>query len=52
MQTVILCGGRGMRPVEQIGDLDEAFERATSEAQKALGSGELYIRELGDNIQK
>jgi acetyl/propionyl-CoA carboxylase alpha subunit len=39
-------GGRGMRPVEQIADLDEAFERAASEAQKALGSGDLYIEEL------
>jgi acetyl/propionyl-CoA carboxylase alpha subunit len=39
-------GGRGMRPVERISDLGEAFERATSEAQQALGSGALYVEEL------
>jgi acetyl/propionyl-CoA carboxylase alpha subunit len=39
-------GGRGMRPVHDIGELDAAFERASSEAQKAFGSADLYIEEL------
>ncbi len=39
-------GGRGMRPVVEIDDLDEAFARAESEAEKAFGSGALYVEEL------
>ena len=39
-------GGRGMRPVAEVGDLAEAFARAGSEAQQAFGSGELYVEEL------
>jgi len=39
-------GGRGMRPVMAVDDLEEAFNRATSEAQQAFGSGEIYIEEL------
>ena len=39
-------GGRGMRPVLNRADLEEAFTRATSEAQQAFGSGDLYIEEL------
>lgn len=39
-------GGRGMRPVVAIDQLEEAFNRATSEAQLAFGSGDLYIEEL------
>ena len=39
-------GGRGMRPVADKSELDEAFERATSEASAAFGSGDLYVEEL------
>ena len=39
-------GGRGMRPVTTLQNLEEAFTRATSEAQQAFGSGDLYIEEL------
>jgi acetyl/propionyl-CoA carboxylase alpha subunit len=39
-------GGRGMRPVEKIEDLDQAFERCASEALQAFGSGDLYVEEL------
>jgi acetyl/propionyl-CoA carboxylase alpha subunit len=39
-------GGRGMRPVHDIGDLEAAYERASSEALQAFGSGDLYIEEL------
>ncbi len=46
LKAVAGGGGRGMRPVEDIADLSEAFDRATSEAQQAFGSGALYIEEL------
>ncbi|TNE36973.1 MAG: carbamoyl-phosphate synthase large subunit, partial [Alphaproteobacteria bacterium] len=39
-------GGRGMRIVEKIPDLEEAFARAGSEAKAAFGSSALYIEEL------
>jgi acetyl/propionyl-CoA carboxylase alpha subunit len=39
-------GGRGMRPVDQIADLAEAFARASSEAEQAFGSSALYVEEL------
>ncbi|MXY54334.1 MAG: ATP-grasp domain-containing protein [Gammaproteobacteria bacterium] len=39
-------GGRGMRPVTDIGELEEAFARASSEAAQAFGSGDLYVEEL------
>ena len=39
-------GGRGMRPVREKAELEEAYARATSEAQKAFGSGDLYLEEL------
>ncbi len=44
-------GGRGMRPVTDAGDLEEAFTRAQSEAQQAFGSGDLYIEELMTHAQ-
>ena len=39
-------GGRGMRPVRKESDLEEAYARATSEAEKSFGSGELYLEEM------
>ena len=39
-------GGRGMRPVLDVADLRESFDRASSEAEQAFGSGDLYIEEL------
>lgn len=39
-------GGRGMRPVSTLAELDDAFTRASSEAESAFGSGELYVEEL------
>jgi acetyl/propionyl-CoA carboxylase alpha subunit/acetyl-CoA carboxylase carboxyltransferase component len=39
-------GGRGMRPVFGIDELEEAFTRCQSEALKAFGNGELYVEEL------
>ena len=39
-------GGRGMRAVRGVEDLEEAFARCASEARTAFGSGELYAEEL------
>ncbi|MGU3586571.1 carboxyl transferase domain-containing protein [Rhodococcus sp. C26F] len=39
-------GGRGMRPVDDPRDLAAVFERCSSEARKAFGSGDLYVEEL------
>jgi acetyl/propionyl-CoA carboxylase alpha subunit len=46
LKAVAGGGGRGMRPVTSLADLDQAFARATSEAQAAFGSGDLYAEEL------
>lgn len=39
-------GGRGMRVVRNIDDLEENFQRATSEAKSAFGNGELFIEKF------
>lgn len=36
-------GGRGMRIVQTEKDVEEAFARATSEAQSSFGNGEVYV---------
>lgn len=36
-------GGRGMRVVRNETDLDEAFERASSEAKSSFGDGSVYL---------
>ncbi|MBM3554447.1 MAG: carbamoyl-phosphate synthase large subunit, partial [Alphaproteobacteria bacterium] len=36
-------GGRGMRPVARLDDLDEAYDRCRDEAEKAFGRGEVYV---------
>lgn len=56
-------GGRGMRIVKSLSELDESFTRATSEAKSAFGNGEVFIEKyiekprhievqiLGDNYK-
>lgn len=39
-------GGRGMRVVRDLQELDEAFERCASEADKAFGNSDLYAEEF------
>ena len=39
-------GGRGMRPVDDIAELDSVFERCAAEASAAFGNGELYVEQL------
>jgi acetyl/propionyl-CoA carboxylase alpha subunit/acetyl-CoA carboxylase carboxyltransferase component len=36
-------GGRGMRVVQDVADLDDAFERCGSEALQAFGDGDVYV---------
>ncbi|MAJ61066.1 MAG: carbamoyl-phosphate synthase large subunit [bacterium TMED88] len=38
-------GGRGMRVVERIDDLEAALERCRSEAEKAFGVGDVYLEQ-------
>ena len=46
LKAVAGGGGRGMRPVARIEDMAEAYERCSSEALKAFGSGEVYVERL------
>jgi acetyl/propionyl-CoA carboxylase alpha subunit len=39
-------GGRGMRPVHAEADLDDAYERCSSEAKQAFGNGDVYLEQL------
>jgi acetyl/propionyl-CoA carboxylase alpha subunit/acetyl-CoA carboxylase carboxyltransferase component len=39
-------GGRGMRVVERVEELPEAFRSAAAEARAAFGSGDLYVEEF------
>ena len=39
-------GGRGMRPVLHLEDLDEAMQRCASEARSAFGNGDVYVEQL------
>ena len=39
-------GGRGMRVVKSLSELDESFQRATSEAKAAFGNGEVFIEKF------
>lgn len=42
-------GGRGMRVVREAKEMQEAFERAKSEAKAAFGNDEVYIEKLIEN---
>ncbi|MFC4556981.1 pyruvate carboxylase [Virgibacillus kekensis] len=42
-------GGRGMRVVRNEDSLDEAYDRARSEARAAFGSEEVYVEKLIEN---
>ncbi len=39
-------GGRGMRPVRSLEELESAYERCRSEAQQAFGNGDVYVEQL------
>ena len=39
-------GGRGMRPVHSIAELESAYERCRSEAMQAFGNGDVYVEKL------
>ena len=39
-------GGRGMRPVTEMADLEEAMTRCQSEAEAAFGDGGVYVEQL------
>ena len=39
-------GGRGMRPVFYLDDVEDAYTRCQSEARQAFGNGDLYVEAL------
>jgi acetyl-CoA carboxylase biotin carboxylase subunit len=39
-------GGKGMRSVATPGEMEAAFQAATSEAERSFGSGEVYLEKL------
>ena len=39
-------GGRGMRAVSRVEEIDDAFARCESEAMAAFGTGDLYLEQL------
>lgn len=42
-------GGRGMRVVTRLEEVEEQFERAHSEAVKAFGNGSIFIEKFVQN---
>ena len=42
-------GGKGMRIVHEESELEDAFHRAKSEAEKSFGNSEIYIERYIDN---
>jgi acetyl-CoA carboxylase biotin carboxylase subunit len=39
-------GGKGMRVVQEAGDVHDAYQRAAAEAQAAFGDGSLYVEKV------
>lgn len=42
-------GGRGMRVVQDVNEVDNAYDRAKSEAKAAFGNDEIYVEKLIEN---
>jgi len=51
LKALVGGGGRGMRAVYSLDELDEAYARCTSEARAAFGTGELYVERLIRNAR-
>ncbi len=39
-------GGRGLRPVSELAEVETAYERCRSEARAAFGNGDVYVEQL------
>jgi acetyl/propionyl-CoA carboxylase alpha subunit len=46
IKAIMGGGGRGMRPVYNLAELDEAYARCQSEACTAFGLGDVYVEQL------
>ena len=44
-------GGRGMRVVSRAHEMEDAYERSRSEAEKAFGNGDLYVERLASGAR-
>ncbi len=50
IKAVMGGGGRGMRAVHRLEDLEEAYKRCQSESKASFGSGDLYTEKLVTNV--
>ncbi|MGA2368226.1 MAG: carboxyl transferase domain-containing protein [Dehalococcoidia bacterium] len=51
IKAVMGGGGRGMRAVYRLKDLEEAYKRCQSESKASFGSGDLYAEKLINNVR-
>jgi len=51
IKAVFGGGGRGMRQVFDIDELEEAYTRCQSEALQAFGNGDLYVEQLMQRVR-
>ena len=51
LKAVAGGGGKGMRRVDRIEDLNSAFDAASSEAARAFGDGRIYAEKLIENAR-
>lgn len=46
IKAIARGGGRGMRVVQRLGELEDAYARCQSEAQAAFSNGDVYVEQL------
>jgi len=51
LKAVAGGGGKGMRRVDRMEDLQTAFDAASSEAKRAFGDGRVYVEKLIENAR-
>jgi len=51
IKAIVGGGGRGMRQVRSIEELQSAYDRCRSEAMQAFGNGDVYVEQLFPNAR-